>query len=224
MKKYLYKIVNTADGSDTITLINAAETFHSKFGALTESMHIFINSGLMEIQKQTSCVSILEVGFGTGLNALLTLKHASDNNLNVDYYAVEPFPLPEDIYSNLNYPGLAGVEKDIFKKLHRASADTNMKISNNFTLYPLHEPVQSLVLKENTFNLVYFDAFNPDLEPDMWQEEVFEKIFRVMKKNSILVTYSAKGLVKRNMQHAGFLVEKLPGPPGKREIIRAVKK
>jgi len=223
-KNYKYKVIRTADGSDSVALENAAETFHSQFGALTESVHIFINAGLKEAQKVYRRVNILEVGFGTGLNALLTLRYSAENDLEVCYKAIEPYPLPPDIYMQLNYPQLTGCDETTFIRLHQGAVNKETRFSEKFSLSLTNETVQSIIMPEDFYHLVFFDAFNPDLEPDMWQADVFGRLYQAMKKNSILVTYSAKGSVRRAMTYTGFQVEKLPGPPGKRDITRAFKR
>jgi len=221
--KYKYSIFLTEDGSHSICLIDKNESFHSRFGAVNESYFIFINTGLNYMIDRKKDVNILEVGFGTGLNALLTYKRAETSDVSIYYHAIEPYPLEYDIYSHLNYPAIVKNEKEIFLDLHQCVEKQKVDLSNNFSFMKSFNEIQKISLKENFYDLIYFDAFNPDLEPDIWSESVFEKIFKAMSQNSVLVTYSTKGIVRRAMKSAGFLVEKLPGPKGKREICRAYK-
>jgi len=215
----------TADGSHTLHLPGLAEHYHSVHGAIAESLHIFIHAGLDEVSRSRDEISILEIGFGTGLNALLTCIESNRKAISVNYSSIELYPLKEEIYSELNYPELIDFPgaDEIFKKLHSSSWNQNNPITESFSLHKIHSSLEDYLPPAGFFDLVYFDAFGPDVQPGMWSEEVFKKMALALKSNGILVTYSTKGTIKRNLKAAGFDIEKLPGPKGKREILRAKK-
>jgi len=209
------------DGSKTLYVPALNEHYHSTFGALTESMHVFIRSGLHNALLQFDEIHLLEIGFGTGLNALLTLIEVKDKK--VFYTALEPFPIEPDTLINLNYDKLFDPQEiRLFEKIHQAAFDAKCRITSGFELLKLKTTIQKATLP-GKYNLVYFDAFGPDVQPELWTASVFEKIAGWTAKGGILTTYSAKGEVRRNLQKAGFTVERIAGPPGKRHITRAVK-
>jgi tRNA U34 5-methylaminomethyl-2-thiouridine-forming methyltransferase MnmC len=216
------EIIITSDGSHTLYVPDIDEHYHSINGAIQESLHIFINNGFNAIT--TNPVNILEIGFGTGLNALLTAISAEKTKREVFYTAVEKYPLPETITDILNYETfLKDAQHGLFKQIHQAAWNCNHKISQHFTI----RKVQADAVKnipEGKYHIIYFDAFAPDKQPEMWTKEMFEKISSSTLKSGVFVTYSAKGEVKRNLKSCGFDVTILPGPPGKRHIIRGVKK
>ncbi len=214
----------TGDGSHTLYNPELNEHYHSTFGALTESQFVFIGAGLSAF-RENSTVEILEVGFGTGLNAFLSLRESQSRNLLIRYTAIEPYPLPEDVCMKFNYPELIASPDllPIFMKMHKAPFNMASRLLPCFSLVKIKETLQDVFLGQDQFELVYFDAFGPDAQPEMWTEEVFRKIAFSMKHGAILVTYSVKGSVRRALKAAGFSVQKLPGPPGKREITKAVK-
>jgi tRNA U34 5-methylaminomethyl-2-thiouridine-forming methyltransferase MnmC len=218
------KIFITEDGSSSLYLEEINESYHSKYGAVNESRHVFIKSGLHQFKGEKQ-VHILEVGFGTGLNALLTLVEACAEETTIHYDAIEPYPLSEVINEKLNYSELPGFEqtKDYFMVMHKAPFDKTIKINDNFTLRKLIQKLEKINLNDNFYHLVYFDAFSPEVQPELWTLEIFSKLFCLMRPGAIMVTYCAKGNVRRNMKEAGFEVERLPGPKGKREMIRASK-
>ncbi|NCA86917.1 MAG: hypothetical protein EOM83_15355 [Clostridia bacterium] len=217
-------IICTADGSHTLYVPELKEHYHSIHGAIAESMHVFIHAGLDAALLNKPRLHILEVGFGTGLNALLTLLYAPD--FLITYTAIEPFPPDPLLIAQLNYPQLlAKAECEaLYKALMAAPQKVPTPITPNFTLRKKREQIQQIMLDSNTFDLVYFDAFAPDIQPELWETAVFKKIHDALSPEGILVTYSSKGLVKRNLRAAGFVVERLPGPAGKRHITRAVKR
>lgn len=216
------EIITTNDGSHTIFIPELGEHYHSIHGAIQESTHIFINSGLIFCKADP--LNILEVGFGTGLNVLLTAINNSDGKRKINYTTVEKYPLPDEIIKSLNYHILTGEEgKRLFELIHYAKWNEVQNICKNFNLIKVNSDLLTMILK-GSFDLIYFDAFGPDKQSEMWTKEIFEKISGVTNKNGILVTYSAKGEVKRNLKACGFEVNLLPGPPGKRQIIRAIKK
>lgn len=219
------ELVKTEDGSHTLFVPALNEHYHSIHGAIQESRFIFIENGFKAIQLHDNQLNILEVGFGTGLNALLTFKENEERRLKIRYVGVESDPLDDQTLAQLNYPGLIGScdERVIFFKLHKTPWDFPYYLNEEFILFKVHERIQEVALGEDKFQLVYFDAFSPEVQPEMWKEEVFQKIYTAMVKGGMLLTYSAKGEVKRMLKKVGFTLEALPGPPGKREITRAIK-
>ena len=216
------QVVITGDGSDTVFHPLTGEHYHSTFGAVTESVHIFIHHGYRALPPGTDPLHILEIGFGTGLNALLTFIEAEKQHRPVVYDAVEPFPLATEVTGRLNYPEqLDGQNlRQVFQSLHATAAGTREAISPVFSLRKIHETFENTTLPGHHYDLVYFDAFSPNVQPELWQPAVFQKLFAAMKEGGLLLTYCAKGTVSRGMKEAGFTVEKLSGPPGKRHILR----
>ena len=219
------EIILTGDGSHSLKLTGVDEHYHSTHGALQESRHVFIQHGLLALSGYNPPLNILEVGFGTGLNALLSLYQAIKGKLNVKYLALEPFPLEAREYSALNFATAIGepILASNLLALHQAPWGTMQALHPEFSIHKVKEPIQSVTLPAKAFDLVYFDAFGPEIQPEMWTDAVFNKVSAAMKPGALLVTYSAKGSVRRNMKAAGLQVEKLSGPPGKREMTRAVK-
>jgi len=216
------KLLLTFDGSHTISLQNEQVTYHSIHGAIAESKHVFIEAGLIALLESKKQVSVFEVGFGTGLNALLTLIEADKADVNIYYETVDTTPLPLDLVQNLNYCKELNLlnYQDTFDNLHRVDWNIQHRITENFTLHKRKEDILTTILNV-PFDVVYFDAFDPGTQPSVWTAEVFRKIAAAMNDGGVLVTYSSKGSVRRAMKEAGFKVEKLPGPTGKREIVRA---
>jgi tRNA U34 5-methylaminomethyl-2-thiouridine-forming methyltransferase MnmC len=214
------ELLYTKDGSPTILNTELDVTYHSRHGALAESMHIFIANGLWHAQKTfKSDLKVLEIGFGTGLNALLTLIELEEKKIHADYVSIEKHPLGPGIYTQLNY----NTAYDKFlQKMHEAEWEKKIQISEYFSLTKHHANAMDFDAGDE-FNCVYFDAFAPSTENELWQKEMFEKLFRMMKPGANLVTFCAKGSVKRTMKECGFKVERLPGAPGKREMTRATK-
>lgn len=210
----------------TIHLPEWNEQYHSKHGAVQEARHVFLNMGLHEYlhQQKSNEVSILEIGFGTGLNAFLTFLEAEEKNLTVKYTGVEAYPVALDEVKLLNYPEAAGAGDRLsdFLKLHEVEWESFQEISTDFQLRK-QEKKFSEISDEQEYNLIYFDAFGARVQPELWTEEIFAAMYKALKPGGILVTYAAKGSVRRAMLASGFQVEKLPGPPGKREMLRAVK-
>lgn len=217
------KIIQTSDGSKSLYLPEYDETYHSRHGALQEAYHVFIRSGLDLFENGTE-VRILEMGFGTGLNCLITWLEAKRRKLKIRYCGLEAYPVSIGVARELDYPVALGHKESgpIFESLHRSSWDTTTVIDENFEL----KKVKGLLSDFNEmacYDLIYFDAFGPRVQPDLWTESVFEKMYRSLGQKGVLVTYSAKGSVRRALQAVGFEVERLPGPPGKREMLRATK-
>lgn len=215
----------TGDGSHTIFSPLLNERYHSGFGALMESLHIYIRNGYRRVIKAKKEIYLLEVGLGTGLNALLTYVEAERFKMKTFYTALEPFPLPCTITEMLNYPSMLGAKnmEDIFRIIHETGWNTPLKMNEYFSINKRMECIENAVLPANHYNLVYFDAFAPRVQPKLWEQVIFDKIWKAMTNDGILITYSATGSVKRNLAAAGFKVESIPGPPGKREITSAVK-
>jgi len=214
-------IVTSEDGSHTLRVEALKEHYHSHKGALRESRHVFIEAGLKQFSDTVS-LHLLEVGFGTGLNALLTVLERGGRN--IAYTGLEAFPLDRKMVDLLNYSALTGDDRAeaIFASLHDAPWDDSHVITPGFVLHKRQETLQDF-RPADVFDLVYFDAFAPHAQPELWQPAVWEKLHAAMGTGGILVTYCAKGQVRRDMQAAGFVVERLTGPPGKREMIRAHK-
>ena len=217
------EFVITEDGSHTIYLPEIDEHYHSTHGAIQESLHIYINQGLLQITKKE--ISILEIGFGTGLNAYLTYAFADSENLVINYLSIEKYPLNEADYLKLNYPQNIFPEfADVFENLHRSKWDSVLKISPTFSLMKIHDDLLSFEFNElPQFDLVYYDAFAPGKQPEMWTDEIINKVATTVKKDGILVTYCAKGSVRRAFSSAGFQMERIPGPIGKKEILKGKK-
>jgi len=223
---YQKKIIISEDGSHTIELIGKNEQYHSTHGAIQESKHVYIQHGLARISQNKQQINILEVGMGTGLNVLLSYQYALKNQLHINYTAIEAYPLENKIWSQLNYAKLIEDKNDlsaIYHKIHISEWNKELLLNDQFHMKKINRPIQETQLKDNYFDLVYFDAFNPDLEPQLWSAEVFSNLYHSMKMDSLLSTYSTKGIIKRALKSCGFSIEKKPGPPGKREILNAIK-
>lgn len=219
-------VLLTADGSHTLYVPEIDESYHSTNGAMQESMHIFINAALR--QHPQPHLSVFEVGFGTGLNAYLTLLEAEKTGCSISYTAIEKFPVAMDVAASLNYEQQVlrynyQEGNGIFKQLHNAAWNVRTTVTPHFALQKIQADLLTFQMGENVFDIIYFDAFSPAKQPEMWSETIFNRIFASCKPNAILTTYCAKGAVRRALQQAGFQVERLQGPAGKREILRAVK-
>ena len=216
------KIVKTADGSHTIRIEQWDEQYHSKHGAISESYHVFIDSGLKCVNKKH--IAILEMGFGTGLNALISLIEAQKMSISINYTGVEAYPLPQDEWQMLNYAEQLNAPEyeDHYQLMHNSPWGKAVSITDNFSLTKVKEDM-ALVRKKEEYDLIYFDAFGYRVQPELWDLEVFRNMYHSLNDAGILVTYAAKGVVRRNMQTVGFEVERLPGPPGKREMLRGKK-
>ena len=218
------ELVITQDGSSSVYIPEFDEHYHSVYGALRESRHVFINAGLNEKINREDKISILEIGFGTGLNALLTGMEAELNQQLIYYTAVEKYPLADSISSQLNFCTLMDDKKciQLFNNIHSCEWESSTAICPNFYLTKYKMNIEDIFFR-NQFDIIYFDAFSPDAQPELWTQDIFESMFNALKPHGILVTYCAKGIVKRTMKNAGFLVETLQGPYGKREMTRGTK-
>lgn len=218
-----HQLVTTKDGSCTFFSDHFQETYHSVHGARGESEHVFIQYGLKALSPELSEISILETGLGTGLNLLLTFLQKQKTTANIHYEALELYPLPDNaIQAYIGHDAFISGHANIFNEIHNAPWNTQNSLSVNFDFIKKLEKIEDLCDLDK-FDLIYFDAFAPDTQPELWTEEVMVKMFGALKHGGLLVTYCAKGQVRRNMKAAGFLVEKLPGPAGKREMTRAIK-
>lgn len=217
------KIITTHDGSHSLLHEQLNETYHSIHGAVQESTHVFIEHGLVHVKDSgKSEIQILEIGFGTGLNALLTLQRSLTDHLTIHYTTLEAFPIEEDVWSKLNHAE-SSESKTWFEKLHRAEWNKPIKIASKFYLQKLNNTLQDSILEGNHFDLIYFDAFAPNKQPEMWEIPMLRKIAEAMKPGGVFVTFCAKGQLKRDLTSLNLKVESLPGPPGKREMVRAQK-
>ena len=214
-------VVLTSDGSHTLYVPEIDECYHSTHGAIQESQHIFIETALRHCTK--SEIRILEIGFGTGLNALLTFAEAEKAGKKIFYHSLEKYPVSKEKALQLNYSSLCRMnDNHIFEAMHKAEWNCAISITENFTLEKTECDFTEYDLPY-TYDVIYFDAFSPEKQPEMWSENQFAKVFTAAENAAVLSTYCAKGWVRRAMQAAGFKVERLPGPPGKREILRAGK-
>ncbi|MFM1877013.1 MAG: hypothetical protein RL266_2750 [Bacteroidota bacterium] len=220
-KQLEFVLITTSDGSQTILNERLGSTYHSRHGALTESNHVFIDNGLRRIiQNGKTNVSILEMGLGTGLNALITSKIALESGIRISYHGLELFPVPKEIWAEYALPSALCIDRPIFESIHGAFWNESVYLNDGFQLTKHHTSLLEFE-SDLKFDLVYFDAFEPETQPELWTQHVFEKLFSMMDTGGILTTYCCKGQVRRNMLAAGFMVEKVPGPPGKREMIVA---
>ncbi len=228
-----HEIIKTADGSHSLYVKDLDEHYHSVHGAIQEGKHVFIEMGLKHLTSlpapllekgDVSTINILEIGLGTGLNVLLTYLENFKKSVQINYTALEAFPLENEIIKELNYVELldANQHQTIFDRIHSCYWEKNIELTKNFTLHKIKNTLQEVKF-ENTFDIIYFDAFGPRVQPEMWTEEVFTKIYAATKSTGFLVTYCAKGEVKRTLKKVGFTIETLQGPPGKREMVRAVR-
>ena len=224
------EIITTQDGSKTIQITEWNEQYHSKHGAIQEANYVYLDKGLQYFitekeQKSIQKVSILEIGFGTGLNAFLTLLQAEKLNTSIEYVGVEAYPIASEELQALNYVKALDVQdkRELFETLHTSSSwETQQQLTKHFNLKK-EQKLFSEITHENSFNVIYFDAFGPRVQPELWTEAIFNSMHKALKPKGVLVTYCAQGHARRAMLSAGFTVEKLQGPPGKRHMLRAVK-
>jgi tRNA U34 5-methylaminomethyl-2-thiouridine-forming methyltransferase MnmC len=219
------EMIITKDGSHSIAIDQINVTYHSRYGAIQESKHVYIEAGLKPLLNQKPCINIFEMGFGTGLNALLTLITAEENNQEIHYETIDESILENQLTEKLNYceqlerPRL----KSTFIQLHDCEQKKEILISPFFSFKKINIRLQNYIFSKS-FDIIFYDAFAPRAQPELWTEEIFTKLFAALNSKGFLVTYCSKGSVQRTMQAAGFVIEKLPGPPNKREILRAMKK
>ena len=216
------EIIKTLDGSTTIHLEEWNESYHSKHGAIQEAKHVFIKNGLSLFERNP--VSILEIGFGTGLNAFITFLESEEKQQNINYVGVEAYPIDASEVLAMNYVQELEAESfsEVFKKMHESEWNQEVEINSRFSLTKRKQFFDEIDDLE-IFDLIYFDAFGYRVQPELWSTEIFQKMYNSLKLNGVLVTYAARGVVKRSMIEVGFTVEKLAGPPGKREMFRPFK-
>jgi len=235
-KAHALKLIQTGDGSSSLYHEGLDETYHSRHGAIAESKHVFIDQGLTHrlALKSTNHLSILEMGFGTGLNALLTLLYFQDErqeqynfenkrpSFSINYDALEAFPLTPDHYHTLDYAKQLNCSESLFRTLHEVPWDSPHEIIDGFTLFKKNMRFEDFAA-DQVYDLVYYDAFGARVQPELWEKERFRALYKALRPHGVFVTYAAKGSVRRALQEVGFEVERLPGPPGKREMLRGAK-
>ena len=215
------EVIQTNDGSTTIHLPEWNESYHSKHGAIQEAYHVFIKNGLSLFEENP--ISVLEIGFGTGLNCFITYLESKKNNQAIDYFGVEAYPVALAEAMQMNYP--TAIDKNqtaIFQQMHESNWEQKIVLSDNFKLTK-HKQFFQEIEDVAAFDLIYFDAFGFRVQPELWSEEIFAAMYKALKSNGVLVTYACRTSIKNAMLSAGFSVEKLPGAPGKREMLRATK-
>lgn len=217
------QIIKTLDGSNTIFIPEFDETYHSRYGAIQESLHVFVSSGL-KFKTELNDINVLEVGFGTGLNTLLTFIHSEETKKNIKYTSVEAYPLKWNFLSKLNYIDIIfnGKYFAVYEKIHKCSWESFSILSPNFMLRKQNIKLQNVLFKSE-FDVIYFDAFAPRVQSELWTERIFTSMYMALKPGGVLVTYCAKGSVKRTLKSVGFDLQSIPGPPGRREMSRAIK-
>ncbi|HEY0047314.1 MAG TPA: tRNA (5-methylaminomethyl-2-thiouridine)(34)-methyltransferase MnmD [Flavobacterium sp.] len=215
------EIIVTKDGSSTISLPELNECYHSRNGAIQEAYHVFIERGLKLFPGN---LSILEIGFGTGLNAFITLLESQASGQSIHYTAVEAYPVDPNEILQLNYVEQLHAENysELYLKMHDCHWELDVALTDLFTINKKNLRFENIDFSGN-FDLIYFDAFGYDVQPELWTENIFHSMYNSLKPNGVLVTYAARSIIKRNMESAGFVVQKLAGPPGKREMMRAFK-
>ncbi len=224
MKEPRVKIIETKDGSSTLKLEGMDETYHSIHGAVQEAKHVFIAKGLEYMAAQKRELEILEIGFGTGLNCLLSIQYAIKNNLKIRYTGIEAFPLDKDLLEKLSWANDESVGQErLFEQLHNAPWGKDFEIDKDIILRKEEIRLQDMSTIPAQYDLVYFDAFGPVHQDEMWKIEGFKTLYDSMKLGAVFVTYCAKGQVRRDLQSIGFVMERLEGPPGKREMLRGIK-
>lgn len=223
------EIITTSDGSTSLYNPALNETYHSRHGAVNESRHVFIKEGLLyqmhnaQFIMHNGAINIFEVGLGTGLNCLLTVIEADKYpHIQFNYTAIETVFLGPEIVDSINYPEQLNVNRQLFHQIHAIPNGIPQNLTSNFSLTKIDSSILTYSPTHH-FDVVYFDAFAPEKQPEMWQPEIFGKMYNMLNNNGILVTYCAQGQFKRNLKAQGFVVERVPGPPNKREMTRAKK-
>ncbi len=217
------QLIITDDGSTSLQIPEWNEQYHSTHGAIQEAKHVFIKNGFYAIKK--SKISILEIGLGTGLNCFITFLEAIKHDIRISYYGIEAYPITTEEIEQLNYVEQLKATKyrAIFDKIHTSGWNEKIALSNHFDLVKQRIKFQAITYKKS-IDLIYYDAFGPRVQPELWTEDLFSIMYDALRANGLLVTYSAKGSVRRALQKVGFTIERLAGPPGKREMLRAIKK
>lgn len=219
-------LITTGDGSPTLYNSVLNETYHSRHGAVAESKYVFLKQGLEYYieQHQLAEIKIFEVGLGTGLNAYLTALYTQvNNNTAITYHSIDTLPMPENLVAEINYPEILGGDRGLFEQLHKSPPETEVELLPNFKFKKILSDINTYN-PDMGYNVIYFDAFAPEKQPEMWLPALFEKLYGMLTQNGIMVTYCAQGQFRRNLKAAGFTVEKLQGPPNKREMTRVTKR
>lgn len=214
----------TQDGSHSLHSAQFGVSYHSKYGAITETQHVFINAGLLHKAKEQSALSVLEIGFGTGLNAYMTLLEAVNSNLQIDYVTYEAFPISQTQVKALNYT--SQLQSDFhtsFEEMHLAPSGEKTELLPSFHFQKFIASFDEINYQDQ-FDVIYFDAFAPTSQPELWEAPLLQKMYDALKSGGVLTTYCAKGVVKRTLKAIGFTIEAIPGPPGKREMTRGIKR
>ncbi len=214
----------TGDGSHTLIVQDSDITYHSRYGAIQESEHVYIGAGLQPFVGKAEPIRVLEVGFGTGLNAFLTYIEAKEEKVRIEYEAIEAFPLVREEYGKLNYAQVMRKRElnDTLQLLHQTPWGKNIKMGVLFSIIKHKVKLEDFKCPRN-FHVIFFDAFAPNYQPELWTEEIFESMYNLLYPGGLLTTYCSKSDVRRNMEAVGFDIEKIPGPYGKREMVRAFK-
>ena len=216
------RIFVTADGSHSMFSKEHGVSYHSKHGAIQETQHVFIDAAYHFKSSHQNQLSILEIGFGTGLNAFMTWLESEKNNHQIQYTAIEAFPISMEEATNLNYAESLQQDTSKFLKLHQSPWGETISLNHNFSFTKNKIKFEELEFRDQ-FDIIYFDAFAPNAQPELWEISILQKMFDALKKDGVLTTYCAKGVVKRTLKSVGFIIEAIPGPPGKREMTRAIK-
>ncbi len=216
------KIYPTKTGESTIYLPDLDETYHSRDGAISESLHVFIKEGLDRIKQKSTPIRILEIGFGTGLNTLIAAIEANKQNLKIEFTSLEPYPIPPEIIKALNYGEVLNNE-NLFNKIHKVEWQTLSEINTNFSIKKIKNKLENTELVTQYYDVIFFDAFAPKKQPELWELAIFKKLYKSLKNGGILTTYSAAGQLKRNLKQVGFSLHNPPGANGKREMSVAIK-
>ena len=216
----MIKHISTGDGSSSLFVEELNETYHSIHGAIQESEHVFLKEGLDQLESDS--ISVLEVGMGTGLNVLLSCRYALQREKTINFTTIEPFPIPENLIPEINYPELIddSSARSWFNQIHASQADSLTQIHDYFSLIKVLKKAEEFQ-SEQKFDIIFYDAFGPHAQPELWTYNCMKKCNNLMNLGGVLVTYCAQGQFKRNLREAGFEVTRLPGPPGKREMTRA---
>lgn len=221
-KKYFL----TADGSPTLYMEVFNEYYHSKHGAVQEAKHVYLKKGLaywQSLHPQSTLCTIFEMGLGTGLNAVLTAEEALKQTLPIHYHSIEAYPLSSAELNEAKFSSFyQGKEKQLYTAIHDCPWGKDVEISTYFTLHKIHSLLQNYT-PQQTFDVVYYDAFGARSQPEIWEDSCFDALVSAMNPGGVFVTYSAKGSVRRALEKRGLVVELVPGPPGKREMIRGVR-
>lgn len=218
-------LITTEDGSHSLLNPQLNETYHSVHGAVQESEYVFIEQGLkfwFGTDEAKDSAAVLEIGFGTGLNALLSFAYGQAFKKDIQYTSIESYPLPEEIWRQLNYAERLGLQP-VFHSLHELPWNVSTAVEELFSLQKLHTTLELLDVQDAKYNVVFYDAFAPSKQPEMWTMEMIARVVKGLSKGGVFVTYCAKGQLKRDLRALGLVVETLPGPPGKKEMVRAVK-